>query len=907
MQAGPRLFALRPSDREIADLMRDPTVQACSLPTGRILYFALPTPGKVLTWLDPSELLHLYRHLEGALGLLSRVGNPGTIDYLATFMNSILNRLSRAGLPAPIPNYLPVSLAGIAVGDPDIVSWINNGFQGHPPKPYQHFPSLPHPLVCHINAETGDFELRMTTPECLNYWDTVNKILSQGHKAFFHRVADMIHDPSGEHIYAFVPGPFHADRDPFYAWKEHHCYITSDRAALERAFPMSKPSPPVPNEGDASPEKHRQDRQKKRARSDDAHKRSKSPERDERRPARNAKCSRSLEPQQSTRRVTRHETSPPNSRKKDFPAPPEGLEEVFNSLTDEESEAIYSLRASIRVNADNTCQLVCYTHARTAESGRALEEPEGSGGLCDRCPEERMQHQAQPSRRANGPQDDGAIPKHVDTEFNNETEESDISVFARLNAQEELDSMIVRQNRTYSVFLSSLERFSEWANDLGYRLGDENMRELMLGGRTLDGFTNWLYSANSNIDELYQCMLRFDITKGSAHARIFYPRQDYLEDMNNWELFLYCRGLFEVVQEYIPRGTRAFHIYCPLVPGVTFKADVWRNIIGWCQQQDYRAFFYMGGELEQFYASCVTDLLNFNTSINQTNSTKTGLDSRTKPDGKWPEDSWTAPSDFLPWAPSDSSSFPERSVSPKQKKHPSNQNRTKRCDHPKQTPLTTNEETSLTTFVETLTRYELSLVTKGIMAPVPDDSELGWHLAPASRLPSPPRNTQKVPSPSSVAPKVQAKELKQGGKDRSAKQVNEKTAQPCGKKTSRQPSQESSQKSSKAAGKQPVPHEFSDQEHITYEDLLGLDIERLHYRYRELASQPPTPPSDLVTPLLTPPPRRGYRSPPTSRHRPQRTSSVRSVSPELGESDWTYISDGQVFEEPKLKYRYREI
>ncbi|KAF2245968.1 hypothetical protein BU26DRAFT_521491 [Trematosphaeria pertusa] len=108
MQVGPRLFALRPCDREVIDLLRDPTVQVCSLPTGRTLYFAIPFPEEALTWLDHAELLELGRHLDDNINLLVQIAGPAAFEHCLSVMYLIADRIEHVW---DYPAVLPTSVA----------------------------------------------------------------------------------------------------------------------------------------------------------------------------------------------------------------------------------------------------------------------------------------------------------------------------------------------------------------------------------------------------------------------------------------------------------------------------------------------------------------------------------------------------------------------------------------------------------------------------------------------------------------------------------------------------------------------------------------------------------------------------------------------------------------------------
>lgn len=116
---GRHIFALRPWQSNISKLMCNPIVQACTFPTGRVLYFALPTNGAVLDILVAKELSALYHHLENTLGLIQTI-DPCLIDHLAVLMDSILSRIClRHRSPLLRPSNMLDEIAGVFESDPD--------------------------------------------------------------------------------------------------------------------------------------------------------------------------------------------------------------------------------------------------------------------------------------------------------------------------------------------------------------------------------------------------------------------------------------------------------------------------------------------------------------------------------------------------------------------------------------------------------------------------------------------------------------------------------------------------------------------------------------------------------------------------------------------------------------------
>ncbi|KAF2448879.1 hypothetical protein P171DRAFT_441176 [Karstenula rhodostoma CBS 690.94] len=134
MEVGPRIFALRPRDRQITDLLGDLRAQACCFSTGRILFFAHPMPHTVLDLLSPDELRQLHRHLESTFFL----HHSDTLHYWEGVINQILLRLKFLGyqLPEQLPLQLMYSLArGVYPPRENmaITRWINRGMEDPPP------------------------------------------------------------------------------------------------------------------------------------------------------------------------------------------------------------------------------------------------------------------------------------------------------------------------------------------------------------------------------------------------------------------------------------------------------------------------------------------------------------------------------------------------------------------------------------------------------------------------------------------------------------------------------------------------------------------------------------------------------------------------------------------------------
>lgn len=99
MEVGPRIFALRPQDRDIIDLFVSPDAQACCFHTGRTLYFAYPMPVDVLDILTSEELYQLHQHLDGNANLYS----PPISDDWRDIRSRIIAHLSGRGYPLPQP------------------------------------------------------------------------------------------------------------------------------------------------------------------------------------------------------------------------------------------------------------------------------------------------------------------------------------------------------------------------------------------------------------------------------------------------------------------------------------------------------------------------------------------------------------------------------------------------------------------------------------------------------------------------------------------------------------------------------------------------------------------------------------------------------------------------------------
>ncbi|KAF2871116.1 hypothetical protein BDV95DRAFT_54627 [Massariosphaeria phaeospora] len=136
---GSNIFALRPGDMKISDLFRDPTVQACSLPTGNIFYFALPVPTASLNRLNLDDLKQLYHYIQGNVNLVSRVGGVRAVSHLFELQRHLEQLFRIYKVPCPTPLCMTI-MDGEAdsdfSGQRDLANWINGGFQGRCPAPY---------------------------------------------------------------------------------------------------------------------------------------------------------------------------------------------------------------------------------------------------------------------------------------------------------------------------------------------------------------------------------------------------------------------------------------------------------------------------------------------------------------------------------------------------------------------------------------------------------------------------------------------------------------------------------------------------------------------------------------------------------------------------------------------------
>lgn len=105
------MYALRASDRDVAELLQDPLVQSYKFFSGRTLYFSYPIPLGTFDQLDPVELEQLYNHLDETLNLHLQIGGNSLREYWETVMADILDILETSfGLPPCEPLRLKPSI-----------------------------------------------------------------------------------------------------------------------------------------------------------------------------------------------------------------------------------------------------------------------------------------------------------------------------------------------------------------------------------------------------------------------------------------------------------------------------------------------------------------------------------------------------------------------------------------------------------------------------------------------------------------------------------------------------------------------------------------------------------------------------------------------------------------------------
>ncbi|KAF1954092.1 hypothetical protein CC80DRAFT_550554 [Byssothecium circinans] len=151
VRAGQRFFALRHQDKNILDLLRAPTAQACKLPKGGILYFAIPIPVHTLEQLSTTSLMQLHCHLEGNRNLVYRLAGHHGLEHVTAILGSIEEKLSVQAKSSATPIRMPVctedeieeEVLGTG-GYNAMVHWINSGLESAPPFPYEDFVPSPY-------------------------------------------------------------------------------------------------------------------------------------------------------------------------------------------------------------------------------------------------------------------------------------------------------------------------------------------------------------------------------------------------------------------------------------------------------------------------------------------------------------------------------------------------------------------------------------------------------------------------------------------------------------------------------------------------------------------------------------------------------------------------------------------
>ncbi|KAF1967480.1 hypothetical protein BU23DRAFT_573219 [Bimuria novae-zelandiae CBS 107.79] len=113
-----QIFALRPLDHTIVDLLHDPTVQVCHFISGRILHYAYPIPDYVLDFLYGDELCTLYENIG------RNFRHSPDSGYWKTMQNRIIERLAVLDDVLPARLLLQSGLADIDY-DPGERTWIS--------------------------------------------------------------------------------------------------------------------------------------------------------------------------------------------------------------------------------------------------------------------------------------------------------------------------------------------------------------------------------------------------------------------------------------------------------------------------------------------------------------------------------------------------------------------------------------------------------------------------------------------------------------------------------------------------------------------------------------------------------------------------------------------------------------
>ncbi|KAF2646664.1 hypothetical protein P280DRAFT_464860 [Massarina eburnea CBS 473.64] len=231
---GERMFALRPTDHTILDLLRDRTAQACNLPTGRIFYFAIPIPKEALHAISSDSLRQLHCHVEGNRNLLHRIlgyeNSRSVADALTNIEEELLARENADAKPIRMPtcigDFIEEELVGTDVYD-NLAVWINNGLKSSPPFPYEDFTpeaisSIDVNLYrCDGVVVRGKLRSRtMEDPSFNHYWRKIDSLSTSEKSHYLQGVFDIMPDLENGSGWMLVPGPAHPDRIDYLAMRE---------------------------------------------------------------------------------------------------------------------------------------------------------------------------------------------------------------------------------------------------------------------------------------------------------------------------------------------------------------------------------------------------------------------------------------------------------------------------------------------------------------------------------------------------------------------------------------------------------------------------------------------------------------------------------------------------------------
>jgi hypothetical protein len=731
---GPRIFALRFWERQIEDLLHDPTVQACSMTTGRILYFALPIPVKALDLLDPQELGGLFRHLEGTLGLLIQTTGPHAIDYIAALMRAILDRISMSDMSLPVPTDIPICLAVISQTnaggkvDPHIIAWINSAFQGHPPSPFQHYPSGPHPLSSNTDEE-GLLKHGLNTVEHMERAHPRDYDLSASGGI------DIIRDLFGERENLFVPNPFSPDQDTFFAWKEHQHYNSYDMDTMRRINSLSM--------------MHAHNREAKCAQTRELRPRFKSPAVAERWEVCNDGSARNLEPQdRDVSWSTRLYGPPPSKIVNHTCRRTNVLHDFVKNLTEREMEFVFSQNACVSSTANDGCFLLNNT---TAEQEHLRQQ----------------RFERADSRRAFLR---GVAPTNTSASPATPIKGS--------------DSIILPENeQSISQYHA---KYREYLREIGHELTNEQMQYIFSGIKNRSKFMGGALHDDFDDDEILQRMLRLTPAKSWSSNPGLNAKGRYLKGMSKAELSLYCMGVFDVISD----ERDMVCIESLYFPGLKFPGNVWKTLLANDLPSDDWLLSLGPGKLTQFHEECIEYLKDFGARMQKAEShnnpeSRADLpcDAKTRTDYEGPTYLWLSDSShphnspaflkrldscFCTLARVESNNSAENVIKSEDDKelgrHPmihgtktpfsmeaatvpclssrssspklQNQTHNHQLGHNSPGHISSPDMSQMTSsvdaFFKSLTDYEMELLTKGIMLPERDDSVFGWRLVPAA-------------------------------------------------------------------------------------------------------------------------------------------------------------------------------